>query len=46
MTDFTIALRAMTQGRGRFTFYFERYEEVPREVAQKVVEAAKKEQEA
>ena len=42
MMDYPIALRATTQGRGSFTFYFERYEEVPANVAQKIIaEAAK-----
>ena len=45
MMDYPIALRATTQGRGSFTFYFERYEEVPAQVAQKVIEEAKKNQE-
>ena len=43
MTDYVIALRALTQGRGRFTFRVERYEEVPAAIAQKVIDAAKKE---
>ncbi len=37
MMDYPIALRATTQGRGSFTFYFERYEEVPGNVAQKII---------
>ncbi len=37
MMDYPIALRATTQGRGSFTFYFERYEEVPANVAQKII---------
>jgi hypothetical protein len=42
MNDYTIALRAMSQGRGKFTFAFARYEEVPGNVAQKIIaEAAK-----
>ena len=42
MYDYTIALRAMTQGRGSFAFRFVRYEEVPANIAEKVVaEAAK-----
>lgn len=45
MMDYPISLRATTQGRGSFTFYFERYEEVPAQVAQKVIEEAKKNQE-
>lgn len=35
-------LRSMTQGRGSFTQRFERYEEAPSNVAQKVIEEAKK----
>ena len=41
MTDYVISLRAMTQGRGKFTFKVERYEEVPAMIAQKVIDAAK-----
>ena len=40
MSDYVIALRAMSQGRGRFTFRVERYEEVPAAIAQKVIAAA------
>ncbi|MBQ7906744.1 MAG: elongation factor G [Clostridia bacterium] len=36
MVDYVIALRAMTQGRGSFTFHFARYEEVPSQIASKV----------
>ncbi len=43
MMDYPIALRALTQGRGVFTFYFERYEEVPANVASKVIADAAKE---
>jgi elongation factor G len=35
-------LRSMTQGRGSFKQYFDRYEEAPANVAQKVIEEAKK----
>ncbi|MBQ3101021.1 MAG: elongation factor G, partial [Clostridia bacterium] len=45
MADYTIALRAMTQGKGTFTFYFVRYEEVPAANAQKIIEQAKKDAE-
>lgn len=38
-------LRSMTQARGSFTMKFERYEELPQQIAQKVIEAAKAEQE-
>lgn len=41
MTDYTIVLRAMTQGRGQYSFNFVRYEEVPANEAQKVIAAAK-----
>ncbi len=41
MQDYAISLRAMTGGRGSFTFYFERYEEAPGPVAQKIIEEAK-----
>ena len=34
-------LRSMTQARGWFTMSFERYEEVPSNVAQKIIENAK-----
>jgi len=42
MADYTIALRALSQGYGSFTFYFVRYEEAPANVAQKIIEEAKK----
>ena len=41
--DFSTVLRSVTQGRGSFTLEFERYEEAPPAVAQKVIEEAKKE---
>ena len=44
MADFSIFMRQATQGRGTFTFTFERYEDAPAQVAQKVIEAAKAEQ--
>lgn len=43
MHDFTTFIRQCTQGRGSFTFEFERYEEAPQNVAQKVIEEAKAE---
>ena len=43
MHDFTTFIRQCTQGRGSFTFGFERYEEAPQNVAQKVIEEAKAE---
>lgn len=42
MTDYVIALRAMSQGRARFTFKVERYEEVPSNIAQKIIAARAK----
>jgi elongation factor G len=39
-------LQSMTQGRATFTKRFKGYEEMPQEVAQRVVEDAAKEQEA
>lgn len=41
MTDYTISLRAMSQGRGKFDFEFARYDEVPANEAQKIIAAAK-----
>ncbi len=46
MTVYAVQLRAMTQGRGTYTFDFVRYEEAPAEVAQKVIAEAKKDAEA
>ncbi len=43
MFKYATDLRSMTQGRGSFTMKFERYEEAPNEVQQKVIEARKKE---
>ena len=43
--SYAIDLRAMTQGRGAFTMKFERYEEVPTHLAQKIIEAHKAEEE-
>ncbi len=43
MSDYVIALRAMTQGRGRFDFNLERYEELPANLAQKIIAEASKE---
>ena len=37
MTTYAIQLRAMTQGRGEFTFEFSRYAEVPGNIAQKII---------
>ena len=45
MVKYATDLRSMTQGRGTFHLEFERYEELPMQQAQKVIEAYKKEQE-
>ena len=41
MTDYVIALRASTQGRGRFDFDFIRYDEVPASLTDKIIADAK-----
>ena len=41
MTDYVIALRAATQGRGKFDFEFVRYEEVPAALTDKIIAEAK-----
>lgn len=41
MSSYTIDLRSMTQGRGSFTIRFERYEEAPAAVQQKIIDEAK-----
>lgn len=41
MVDYTIDLRAVTQGKGSYTFYFIRYDEVPGSEAQKIIADAK-----
>ncbi len=41
MTDYAIALLAMTQGRGSFTFDVIRYDEVPGNLTAKIIEQAK-----
>lgn len=38
MFEYAIDLRAMTQGRGTFSMEFARYEEVPTQIAEKVIE--------
>ncbi|MBQ8448521.1 MAG: elongation factor G [Clostridia bacterium] len=40
MNDFAAQLRAITQGRGSYTYDFERYEEVPDMIAQKIIAEA------
>lgn len=41
MGDFSTAMRSITQGRSTFTLEFERYEDAPPMIAQKVIAAAK-----
>ena len=41
MMDYTVSLRAMTQGRGHYDFNVIRYEEVPGNIAQKIIAEAK-----
>jgi elongation factor G len=41
MSDYVIALRALTQGRGRFDFDFIRYDEVPQSLTDKIIAEAK-----
>ncbi len=43
MFKYATDLRSMTQGRGSFTYKFERYDEAPNDVQNKVIEARKKE---
>ncbi len=45
MNNYAIQLRAMTQGRGSYTFEFVRYEEAPSDIANKIIEEAKKAEE-
>ncbi len=40
MSDFSTFVRQCTQGRGYFTFTFVRYEETPRNIAEKVISEA------
>ncbi|MEG2016317.1 MAG: elongation factor G, partial [Oscillospiraceae bacterium] len=42
MGDFATVLRSITRGKGSFSIEFARYEEAPANVAQKVIEEAKK----
>ena len=42
IAKYSIDLRSMTQGRGSYTFNFERYEEAPADVQQKVIAARAK----
>ncbi|NLO38013.1 MAG: elongation factor G [Ruminiclostridium sp.] len=46
MFKYATDLRSMTQARGSYTIRFERYEEAPQNVAEKVIAEAKKDKEA
>ncbi len=46
MMTYANELRSMTQGRGKFTIAFERYQPAPQDVADKVIAAAKAKKEA
>ncbi|MEA3297025.1 MAG: elongation factor G, partial [candidate division Zixibacteria bacterium] len=43
--QYSVDLRSMTQGQGFYSLEFARYEEVPREFAQKIIEETKREKE-
>ena len=43
--DYALGLRSMTQGRGSFELKFERYEEVPKQLADKIIAEHQAEQE-
>ena len=45
MVKYATDLRSMTQGRGSFASEFVRYEDVPANIAQKIIEQAKREDE-
>ena len=45
MARYATDLRSMTQARGSFVATFDRYEEMPAEVAQKIVESAARDEE-
>ena len=45
MFKYAIDLRSMTQARGSFTMEFERYEEVPSEISEKIIEEANSQKE-
>ena len=45
MGNYTVNLRALSQGRGSFNYEFDRYSEAPANIAQKIIEDAKKQAE-
>jgi elongation factor G len=46
MVSYAPDLRSLTGGQGEYTMEFARYEEVPSHLAQKVIEASRREEEA
>ena len=46
MLRYALELRSITRGRGRFRTRFSHYEEVPFNIAQTLIEKARKEKEA
>lgn len=44
--DYAITIRSMTQGRGSFEMSFERYDQLPQQMADKITAAYRQEQEA
>ena len=44
MADYVHVLRAISQGRGSFTFYFSRYADVPANIVEKIIADAKTEE--
>ena len=42
MLDYAPALRSITQGRSSFTMEFSHYEEVPKQIQEKIIAEAKK----
>ena len=46
MLDYAPALRSMTQGRSSFTMEFSHYEDVPKQIQQKIIEEAQEQDEA
>ena len=43
MLDYALALRSITQGRSRFTMEFSHYDEVPKQIQQKIIAESQKE---